>query len=125
MKVEVYRNLRNNKYSIKALDGPEKGKVIEYAKSLVIFNPSFVVQPAGRDKVRKVKQKNVHAFVRGRLASKTEEDFWRSHVDFTWDGAYYDPYDNDTWIDGCMNPIKSARIAVLDFIGDHSRIQWF
>lgn len=124
MKVEAYRNLHNGCYSIRALEGPEKGKVIEHVKSLVISEPEFIVQPAGRDKVRREHKKNVHAFVRGYLGSKTWEDFWRSHIDFTWGTATYNPYTDDQW-QGDGKPLDKARIAVLDFNGEHSHVAYF
>lgn len=62
MRVEVYKNLRNGKYSIRS-----KGKVIDHKDVVAIDNPTFVVQPGGRARVLKEKQKNVHAFVRGEL----------------------------------------------------------
>ena len=60
MKVEVYWNLHKNKYSVR-----HKGKVIAHETRLYIQDAKFVVQPAGRERVRKEKRKNVHAFIRG------------------------------------------------------------
>ncbi len=62
-KVEIYRNLRKKCYSIR-----QKGKVIAYlgfTNELILRGVKFVVQPAGRDRVRRENKKNVHAFVRG------------------------------------------------------------
>ena len=47
------------------------GKVGMHTGNVVIYNPTFVVQPAGRQKVLDQRKKNVHAFVRG--------DYWASH----------------------------------------------
>ena len=62
-KVEIYRNLHKKCYSIR-----QKGKVIAYlgfTNELILRDVKFAVQPAGRDRVRRERKKNVHAFVRG------------------------------------------------------------
>ena len=68
-KLEVYRNLHKKCFSVR-----RKGRVIEYIYDsglhhrrveLYLINAQFVVQPAGRERVRREKRKNVHAFVRG------------------------------------------------------------
>ena len=60
MKVEVYKNLRKQCFSIR-----QKGKVIGYALVLAMSNVEFVVQQGGRKRVLESGQKNVHAFLRG------------------------------------------------------------
>jgi hypothetical protein len=72
MRVNVYRNL-SRKYrtqtawSVMALEGSQKGKVIDRVAGAVLRDASFVVSEAGRQRVLREKQKNVHAFVRGDL----------------------------------------------------------
>jgi hypothetical protein len=60
MKVEVYWNIRKKCYSVR-----HKGKVIAHVPFVTLKNVRWVVQPAGRRRVRREKQKNVHAFARG------------------------------------------------------------
>lgn len=65
-KVEVYRNLHKNCFSVR-----RNGRVVKHLhddENLVLKNVRFVVQPAGRKKVLDQKRKNVHAFVRGTVA---------------------------------------------------------
>ena len=71
MKAFVYRNLHKKgyTYSIRAVDGPYKGRVVGYASHLHIMQPSFHVSEAGRDRVRLTGRKNVHAGVVGEIAS--------------------------------------------------------
>ena len=88
MTVEVYRNLREKCWSVR-----QKGKVIAHSNDLWIFG-AFIVQPAGREKVRQTKQKNVHAFVRGILVSPD---------DFAWipkklHRVTYNPYEHDEFV---------------------------
>lgn len=67
MKVFVYRNLHKNCWSIKALEGNNKGRVIYHAQSVTLSNCTFKVSKAGRERVLREKRKNVHAGVAGEL----------------------------------------------------------
>tara|TARA_B110000091_G_scaffold190910_1_gene214394 strand:+ start:228 stop:635 length:408 start_codon:yes stop_codon:yes gene_type:complete len=64
MKVSVYRNLHNGLISIKSASS---GLVLGHAKSVDISGADFVVNEAGRQRVLRDKQKNVHAYVKGLL----------------------------------------------------------
>lgn len=66
-KIDSYRNLNMPSYfSIRARDGDDKGRVIGYAQSVVIRNPSFVVGEKSRQRIINIEfKKNVHAFCRG------------------------------------------------------------
>lgn len=69
MKVDVYRNLHNGMYSIRARSGQHKGLVIAHAKQVWLNDVEFVVSQSGRDRVLRERKKYVHAFVRGTLSS--------------------------------------------------------
>lgn len=69
MKVDVYRNLHNGMYSIKARSGNFKGLVVAHANQVWLDDVEFVVSEAGRARVLREKKKYVHAFVRGTLSS--------------------------------------------------------
>ena len=64
MKVSVYRNLHNGLISIKSASS---GLVLGHAKSVDISGADFVVNEAGRQRVLRDRQKNVHAYVKGLL----------------------------------------------------------
>ena len=64
MQVSIYRNLHNGLISIKSASS---GLVLGHAKSVDIAWADFVVNEAGRQRVLKEKQKNVHAYVKGLL----------------------------------------------------------
>jgi len=64
MNVSIYRNLHNGLISIKSASS---GLVLGHAKSVDIAWADFVVHEAGRQRVLKDKQKNVHAYVKGLL----------------------------------------------------------
>ena len=115
-RVEVYRNLHKNCYSVRALTGKNKGRVIDYVQSITLKDAKFVVQPAGRDRVLREKRKNVHAFVRGHI---TDEPFKNGTP------VKYDPYLTDAFIFKHYNgTVKEAQWVHLSFSNDgHSRIE--
>lgn len=63
MRVDVYKNLHNGLMSVRGTNG----RVLTHEPTVLIRNPQFVVQPAGRERVLREQRKNVHAFVRGEL----------------------------------------------------------
>ncbi|MBE8233550.1 MAG: hypothetical protein HAW67_07405 [Endozoicomonadaceae bacterium] len=64
--VDCYRNLRKQElFSCKQVSGENKGLVSGYGRMIILGDVSFKVSEASRQTVLKVKQKNVHAFVRG------------------------------------------------------------
>jgi hypothetical protein len=113
--VYIYRNLRKRCYSIM-----HKGRVIGYATSLFLRDVEFVVRPAGQKKVRETKQKNVHAFVKGRIVEDdpARVEGWRqlglivNGLDQK--GVMYNPYKFDTFVDTLYHkPIHKAESALL------------
>lgn len=109
-KVFVYFNLRKKVWSIKALSGPKKGKVIAHANEVVIQDPEFRVSEAGRQRVLRQKRKNVHAGVAGGLI------YYGRQLPIQTNGraVTYNPYKAPTFTfvdDG--SPARKAGIARL------------
>lgn len=109
MKVFVYFNLHKKMFSIKALEGERKGLVIGHCDELTLFNATFKVSQAGRQRVLRERKKNVHAGVVG---------FWKGCLDsFNVNcktPVTYNPYKYDSFVyasDG--SPIQSASVAYL------------
>jgi len=65
MRVFVYFNLHRKVWSIKALEGPDKGRVIAHSKYVVLRNARGKVSQAGRQRVLREGRKNVHAGIVG------------------------------------------------------------
>lgn len=116
MRVEVYRNLHSGTWSVRALEGPSKGRVIAHPKTVAIEDPTFVVQPAGNAKVRAEGKKNVHAFVRGTLKyyqDRPAPERFKLAND-GWENATYNPYENTTFVNQSTGePVRKADVAVL------------
>ena len=65
MRVFVYFNLHKKCFSIKALEGADKGRVIAHRDTVVLDGCKLLVSEAGRQRVLREKRKNVHAGVSG------------------------------------------------------------
>ena len=121
LRVEVYRNLHKDCYSVRALSGEDKGRVIDHVQSITLRDVSFIVQPAGRNRVLEEERKNVHAFVRGTITDAPVKHGM---------SVRYDPYLNDAfivtrpmWAKWYDEIIRKAPLAHLSFLDDgHSHI---
>lgn len=69
MRVFVYYNLHKKCWSIKALSGNQKGRVVAHADAVELKDCEFKVSEAGRQRVIREKRKNVHAGVAGTLVA--------------------------------------------------------
>ncbi len=82
--VDLYRNLnRQHCFSIKSRQGPHRGLVTGYGRSIVVTKPQIVISEASRNRVVKQGVKNVHAFVRGQLQGVFDGDLvavWQSRL---------------------------------------------
>ena len=77
MKVDIYRNLQKDCWSIRSREKSNYGRVVKHVNWALLENAKFVVSQAGRNRVLKEKQKNVHAVVRGNLVDcKLEKAPW-------------------------------------------------
>lgn len=109
MKVFVYFNLRKKCFSIKALEGDRKGLVIGHASEVDLFDVTFKVSEAGRQRVLKEQRKNVHAGAVGRLCERLEDVSAYDFKDVT-----YNPYRFATFVrKDTAEPVHRAAYAKL------------
>ena len=108
LKVFVYFNLHRKCWSVKALEGPNKGRVIDHTHEVWLDGVTFKVSEAGRQRVLREKRKNVHAGVVGWIAPST------GLINAWWEPVYYNPYKVETFVKRATGiPIKQAKWAVL------------
>ena len=119
IRVEVYWNLHKRLFSVRALEGENKGRVIDHAYGVRLSDATFVSQPAGRERVRREGVKNVHAFVRGHMEHYDIQtgvlplDVERHGV--TTKGVTYNPYKYDTFVEvGTEKPVHHASMVLMD-----------
>lgn len=104
MQVRVYRNLHKGMYSVQAkVNG--RWKVIQHAQTVSLSDATFKVSQAGRLRVLRERQKNVHAYVYGTLSDLNC---------LLTDRVTYNPYKYSTFV-FCSNqkPVHQVRFATL------------
>lgn len=109
MRVFVYFNLHRKCWSVKALEGPMKGRVVQHTDNIVLSSCTFKVSEAGRQRVLKERRKNVHAGVVGTLVEPSSLARVVHLVSVT-----YNPYKAGTFVtkpDG--SPIYAADVVFL------------
>ena len=110
VKVDVYKNLHKNTWSIRSRD---TGRVLQHADNTVVENAKFVVQPAGRQRVLQEQRKNVHAFVRGTINPQASYNVTPCDVQ-----VKYNPYHADHFYEvETGEAVEGAPIVVLDTEG--------
>ncbi|MBK1666631.1 hypothetical protein CKO28_01055 [Rhodovibrio sodomensis] len=64
---DVYMNLHRGGLSVRAVKGPQRGRVQAWTPTAIVHEAVFRVQAGGQRRARHEGQRNVHAFVRGRV----------------------------------------------------------
>jgi len=106
MKVFVYFNLHKKVWSLKALEGANKGRVIAHRNEVMLTDCVFKVSEPGRQRVLREKAKNVHAGVVGRWVQELVGRCPRA--------VGYNPYKGPTFTDKqTQAPVFTAACAIL------------
>lgn len=115
-KVMVYYNLHKHTFSV-----TYDSKVILHADYVKLGDVEFRVRPGGKDRVRKEKSKNVHAFVIGTLLDYCEypcDDIPNPPSDMI---VTYDPYKFDTFVyKNTEEPVHRAK--EVDMINSKNKL---
>jgi hypothetical protein len=100
VKVMAYWNLHKGMWSVKALEGPDKGRVIMRTEQVLLTDVESKVSEAGRQRVLRERKKNVHAGMVGQLVERTDhrwEDFSNA-VQQVGLQVTYNPYKYTTFV---------------------------
>lgn len=112
MKVFVYFNLHKKLFSIKSMEGENKGKVIGHSPAVVLDNVKFKVSEAGRQRVIREQRKNVHAGVIGYLNEQGIRLVLATR-DLT-TKVTYNPYLYESFVNAdTFEPVLAADTALL------------
>lgn len=99
MRVRVYWNLKRHMWSIVALEGEKKNRVILYATVVTLTKVEGRVSAAGREKVRRERRKNVHAAIVGELSffrsGKPSKSIFGGEET---EAIIYNPYIHETFV---------------------------
>jgi hypothetical protein len=104
-RVMVYYNLHKHTFSV-----TYKGKVVLHADYVKLKDVEFRVRPTGKEKVRREKSKNVHAFVIGDLVDYCEYPCEKTPQEKDSKVVTYDPYKYDSFVyKSDETPIYNAK----------------
>lgn len=73
LRVFAYRNLHKGCWSLKAMSGPDKGRVVAHCQDVALAACELRVSEAGRRRVLREGRKNVHAGVVGYVLAAVPE----------------------------------------------------
>lgn len=115
IKVFVYFNLHKKCWSLKALEGENKGRVIAHEDFVTLVEATPKVSEAGRQRVLKEKRKNVHAGIVGYLDDLRTSEMYFNNLDLQpWD-ITYNPYKYKSFVHTWdETPFKSAPVVVMN-----------
>lgn len=102
MLVQAYFNLHKKCWSIR---DKKTRRVIKHLSEFSLFDCTFKVSEAGRQRVLREKRKNVHAFIEGRLSEGKSQPGGRSLT--------YNPYKQSTFT--CEGEPVSGAFCVMFF----------
>ena len=114
-RVFVYFNLHRKLWSVKALEGPNKGRVIAHRQWVVLAACKFKVSQAGRQRVLRERKKNVHAGIEGRMLQDSLDMVLYGNEQRT--KVTYNPYKYDSFVDA-DNP--NRRILFSNYAQLHT-----
>tara|TARA_Y100000034_G_C6819001_1_gene368670 strand:- start:503 stop:883 length:381 start_codon:yes stop_codon:yes gene_type:complete len=104
--VEIYYNLHKKCFSVR---DRKTRRVIAHTDSISLLKATFHVSEKGRDRVRREKRKNVHAFVRGTYKKLG----WSTNSQ--WFKVKYNPYEYDRFYSEDLNNyVDEAYCVHLD-----------
>jgi hypothetical protein len=114
MNVFVYFNLRKKCFSIKALEGPNKGRVVAHRDDVLLFDATFKVSEAGRQRVLRERKKNVHAGVVGQWIGSLDDELTIERIVYNGTAITYNPYKYNTFVHLYgEHPIETGRLVAL------------
>jgi len=116
MKVFIYFNLHRKCFSVKALEGAKKGLVVAHVSDAIVYNPTFKVSEAGRQRVLRERKKNVHAGVVGQwFEGEFNAKRCAELMEYTGRAVTYNPYRFDSFVyKNTETPINDQpRVAAL------------
>ena len=115
-RVMVYYNLHKKTFSVQ-----KSGLILLHADYVKLKNVEFRVRKGGKEKVRKEKSKNVHAFVIGDIIEYCEYPCSDIPTNVDGDVVTYNPYKYDSFVlKNTEEPIYSA--SEVDMVNGPNKI---
>ena len=112
MRVYVYYNLHKHCFSVRALEGPQRGRVVEHCRNILLEHVQFKVSAAGRARVLREQRKNVHAGAVGHVVSDLNS--YADRVRSCSRAVTYNPYKYSSFVfKDTEQPCLESRTALL------------
>ena len=119
MKVFVYFNLHKKLFSVKALEGKDKGRVVAHVERAMLYNCTLKVSEAGRQRVLREKRKNVHAGVQGEWFG--EGHVLAGHLARTATPLTYNPYKYTSFVNKLTEqPVRTMKEVAAVIFNDRA-----
>ena len=122
MKAEIYYAItgpHKGTFSIRALEGADKGRVIGHAHTVTMSDVTFTVRQggpegkSGRRAVLRTGQKNIHALVRGTITDWSEDPIDTSDPEAPrFVRVRYNPRENETFVTDAGPIFKAERVIL-------------
>lgn len=119
LKVFIYWNITRGVWSVKALQGEHRGRVIKHVTDITLTDCTFKVSERGRQAVLAERVKNVHAGVVGYMESPELPEVSDEHIDVT-----YNPYKFATFVNRA-NTEEAVHTAKLVKMHSNRSVQAF
>ncbi len=118
MRVFVYWNLHRGMWSVKALEGPDKGRVIARVEQVLLRDAAGKVSQAGRLRVLRERKKNVHAGLVGTWVEgadrASEASATGALIKGIGDRITYNPYKYESFVHAVDEaPFEGSAYALL------------
>lgn len=114
MRVFVYFNLHKKCFSIKALEGDRKGRVVAHSDTVLLEGCKLLVSEAGRQRVLREKRKNVHAGVTGVWINGDRVESHYEFLSMVGRQVTYNPYKYSSFvIKATEQPVDKADVVAM------------
>lgn len=125
IKVFVYFNLHKKCWSLKALEGENKGRVIAHEDFVTLVEATPKVSEAGRQRVLKEKRKNVHAGIVGYWEDRGTASMYLLQLDLDPYDVTYNPYKSNGFVYKETKELwKGAPLVMMNASAVNKVIAW-
>lgn len=124
MRVFVYFNLHKKCFSIKALEGDRKGRVVAHSDTVLLEGCKLMVSEAGRQRVLREKRKNVHAGVTGVWINADRAESHFEFLSMVGRQVTYNPYKYSSFvIKATEQSVDKADVVAMKVFADAEGIK--
>jgi hypothetical protein len=110
IRVQVYKNVRKNCFSVR---DKATRKVIGHVQEISLKDCTMHASLSGISRIRSERRKSVVAWIEGTTFTPENQQALSAKQH----GIFFNPYQNDTWVDHHGYPIARANVVQLVMAG--------